>query len=344
MTITRSPLRLGVVGLGAVGLATVKVLQDQASLLAERAGRPIQIVAVCARNAMRDRGVDLSSYRWYDDALALTQADDIDVVIELIGGAEGAARALVTTALQKGKAVVTANKALLSVHGVALAGLAEKARTVLAFEAAVAGGMPVIKLLREGMSANHITSIRGILNGTCNDILSRMAREDCDFPQALQAAQSAGFAEADPTLDIDGYDAMQKIALLAMIAFGVHFDLGQISRKGIRHIQRHDILQARRDGKMIKLIASASRQGDKIRVSVAPETLLANDPLALLQGPMNAAMIQGHLTGAITLTGAGAGGEPTASAVLADVLDIAQGRSALPFGCAVAQLRAISLA
>ncbi len=338
-----SPLRLGIVGLGAVGLATVQILQEQAATLAARAGRPLQIVAVCARNQGRDRGVDMSGYRWFDDALQLTQADDIDVVVELIGGAEGAARALVTSALQQGKAVVTANKALLAAHGVALAGLAEKNDAPLAFEAAVAGGVPIIKLLREGMSANQVTSIRGILNGTCNYILSRMAREDSDFEQALRAAQEAGFAEADPTLDIDGYDAMQKIALLAMLAFGVHFDVGQISRKGIRHIARHDVLQARRDGKMIKLIASATRQGDKIHIGVAPETLLLQDPLAALPGAMNAVTLIGDRTGPITITGAGAGGMPTASAVVADIVDIARGRRTLPFGMAVAELKPVTL-
>ncbi len=337
------PLRIGLVGLGAVGLATAQILQEQANLLAARARRRLEIVAVCARNAKRERGVDLSAYRWHDDALTLAQAPDIDVVVELVGGAEGLARALLTTALQAGKAVVTANKALLAGHGMALAAIAEKTGASLAFEAAVAGGVPVVKALREGLSANRLTGIRGILNGTCNDILCRMAQEDCDFAEALKAAQEAGFAESDPTLDIDGYDAMQKIALLAMMGFGIRFDTAQIQRKGIRNIQRHDVLQARRDGKMIKLVASATRQGDKFHISVGPEMLLLGDPLAALPGAMNAVTLRGNLVGAINLTGAGAGGVPTASAVVADLVDLAQGRVTLPFGVPVEQLQAVTL-
>jgi len=339
-----TPLRLGIAGLGAVGVAVVRRLQQRADDLAVRAGRPLQLVAVSARDATRERGIDVSAYRWHDDPVTLAQADDLDVVIELIGGAEGKARATVTAALQKGKAVITANKALLATHGMALAGLAEQHNAPLAFEASVAGSVPVIKVLRESLSANRMRSIRGIINGTCNDILTRMAREDCDFAQALQAAQQAGYAEADPTQDIDGYDPVQKISILAMLAFGVHFDLTQVHRHGIRHLQRHDILQARRDGMMVKLIATATRHDNgSIHIAVAPEMLLAQDPLALLPGAMNAVTLVGDLTGAMTLTGAGAGGDATASAVIADIIDLALGRHTLPFGIPVAQMMPVTL-
>jgi homoserine dehydrogenase len=322
-------LRLGLVGLGAVGAATVRRLQEQADLLADRAGRPLQLVAVSARDAGKNRGVALDAYRWYADPLELAAAPDLDVVIELIGGAEGTARAVVTAALTQGKAVVTANKALLATHGLTLGALAAQQQVPLLFEAAVAGGVPIIKTIREALAANRISQIRGVLNGTCNDILSRMAREDCDFPHALQAAQAAGYAEADPTQDIDGYDPAQKMTILAMLAFGVALTPEQVKRSGIRHLTRHDVLQARRDGKIIRLVACATQHADgTIHLSVAPEMLLPHDPLAQLQGPMNAVIIQADLVGQLILTGAGAGGDATASAVIADVLDVARQGSA----------------
>lgn len=332
-------LRIGIAGLGAVGIAAVQTLREQADLLERRAVCRLQIVAVSARTQGRNRGVDLSDYRWHDDPVSLAAADDIDVIVELMGGAEGTPRALVTESLRNGKSVVTANKALLAAHGIALAQLAEASGKHLAFEAAVAGGVPVIKTLREALAANRVTKIRGILNGTCNDILSRMAREGVEFDQALRAAQEAGYAEADPSQDIDGFDAMQKIMLLAMIAFGVRLKADQIPCRGIRDIQLHDVVQARRDGLAIKLIAAAEMTAaGEVRIQVRPEKLRANDAFAVLGGPTNAIELHGDMTGPITLIGAGAGGAATASAVIADLVDIALGRLTLPFGVSVAEL------
>ncbi|MEJ0063479.1 MAG: homoserine dehydrogenase [Alphaproteobacteria bacterium] len=337
----KQPLRIGLAGLGTVGVAAIKILREQKDLLAARAGRDMRLVAVSARDRSRDRGVDLSGCRWHDDPASFAADPDIDVVVELMGGAGGAARNLVTAALKAGKSVVTANKALLAAHGVELAAITEQTGAALAFEAAVAGGVPVIKVLREAMAANRVTRIRGILNGTCNDILSRMAWENVDFDQALKAAQDAGYAEADPSQDIDGFDAMQKIALLAMIAGGGTVDLSRIEVAGIRDIVRHDVLQAKRDGMTIKLIAGAELSGGKARIRVKPEKLMASDPLAQLSGPTNVIELHGDFSGPIMLIGAGAGGSVTASAIVADLVDIACGRKTLPFGVPVAMLREI---
>lgn len=332
-------LRLGMAGLGSVGVATVRALQEQQDILTQRAGQRMRLVAVSARDRGRDRGVDLSGYRWHDDPVSLAEAEDIDVVIELMGGADGAAHALVTGALRRGKSVVTANKSLLATHGMELTALVEATGAQLAFEAAVAGGVPIIKVLREAMAANRVTKIRGILNGTCNDILSRMAREGMEFAPALRAAQEAGYAEADPSQDIDGIDPTQKIALLALLAFGVRVDPDTIPCTGIRHITHADVVQARRDGLVIKLIATATMTGGTIQIGVQPEKLPAHDPFAALNGPANAIELHGDMVGPITLTGAGAGGRATASAVIADLVDIALGRRTLPFGVPGVQLR-----
>ncbi len=331
-------LRLGMAGLGAVGVATVRALQEQQEMLTQRAGRKLRLVAVSARNRHGDRGVDLSGYRWHDDPAGLAEAEDVDVVIELMGGAEGAARALVAGALRRGKSVVTANKSLLALHGLELAGLAETTGAQLAFEAAVAGGVPVIKVLREAMAANRITKIRGILNGTCNDILSRMMRENIAFDQALRAAQAAGYAEADPSQDIDGIDPAQKIALLALLAFGKSVDPATIPCTGIRGITHQHVAEARRDGLALKLIATATMIGGDIRLGVQPEKLPEQDPFAALDGPTNAIELHGDLVGTLTLIGPGAGGRATASAVIADLVDIARGGRILPFGVPVVQL------
>jgi homoserine dehydrogenase len=332
-------LKIGIAGLGSVGIATISCLQRQQEMLTARAGKRLELVAVSARDRERARGVDLSAYRWYDDPVALAQAEDLDVIIELIGGAEGKARATVTAALQRGTAVVTANKALLASHGLALAALTEQRQTPLLFEAAVAAGVPVIKTLREALTASRILSLRGIINGTCNDILSRMAVADCDFSAALHAAQAAGFAEADATQDIDGHDAAQKLSLLAMIAFGRKIDPAQIDRHGIRNLSRHDVIQAKRDGKIIRLVAAAQLKSDGVpQLRVAPEWLLPQDPLAQLQGPMNGLVIETELAGSLTLSGLGAGGDATATAVIADLVDLARNRHNLPFGMPVANL------
>ncbi len=331
-------LRLGIAGLGAVGLATLRALQERQDFLARRAGKVLRLVAVSARDRGRDRGVDLGAYRWHDDPVSLAGADDIDVVIELMGGTHGAAHALVTGALRQGKDVVTANKALLATHGRDVAMLAESTGRQLAFEAAIAGGVPIVKVLREAMTGNRVTRIRAILNGTCNDILSRMARETVTFDHALRAAQEAGYAEADPSQDIDGIDPAQKIALLALLAFGKPVDFATIPCTGIRGITQHDVAQARNDGMVLKLIATATMAEGDIRLGVKPEKLPAHDLFAQLDGPANAIELHGDLVGPVILVGPGAGGNATASAVIADVVDIARGGRILPFGVPGVQL------
>ena len=215
------------------------MLRANAELIAARAGRPVVVTAVSARERYRDRGVDLSDLRWHDDPLALASDPDIDVVVELIGGAEGVARALVETALSRGRPVVTANKALIAVHGASLAAAAERAGVALAFEAAVAGGIPVIKALREGLAADRLLRIGGILNGTCNYILTAMRETGRDFADVLAEAQALGYAEADPSTDVDGIDAAHKLAILAALAFGRPVDFDSVPHRGHTRHQRH---------------------------------------------------------------------------------------------------------
>ena len=232
------PLSVAVAGLGTVGGGVLKLLRDNADIVAARAGRPIAVTAVSARDRTKDRGVPVSGLRWYEDPVALAADPAVDVVVELIGGSDGPARALVQAAIAAGKPVVTANKAMLAVHGAALAAAAEAAGVPLAFEAAVAGGIPVIKALREGLAANHISRIAGILNGTCNYILTRMEQDKMSFAECLKEAQRLGYAEADPSFDIDGHDTAQKLAILASLAFGTKVDQSAIYVEGISSITR----------------------------------------------------------------------------------------------------------
>jgi homoserine dehydrogenase len=318
------PLRIAIAGLGTVGAAVFKLVQQQSV--------PVQIVAISARDKTKDRGLNLAGVRWESDPLALASATDVDVIIETIGGSEGAAKDLVEAALANGKDVVTANKALLAVHGEMLAKLAEQHSRMLAFEAAVAGGIPVIKTLREGLAANAYEKIIGILNGTSNYILWRMENEGFTFEEALAEATQLGYAEADPSYDIDGIDTAQKLSLLTALAFGCAPAVAAIPIEGIRNLSHLDMYFADELGYTIKLLGIACRHADgRIEQRVHPCMLPADSPIGV-DDVFNAIVIEGEPVGRITLEGRGAGGGPTASAVVADVLDIARGNRYLPFG------------
>ncbi|MEM8798751.1 MAG: homoserine dehydrogenase [Pseudomonadota bacterium] len=322
------PFRVALAGLGTVGAATVSILQETANLLAARAGSSIEIVAVSARNRNRDRGVDCSVYRWEDDPIAFADADDIDLVVEMIGGADGPAFALAKASLQNGKSLVTANKAMVAHHGGVLAALAEASGAAFRFEAAVAGGIPAIKALAEGLAANQIHRISGILNGTCNYILSTMEAEKAGFDHVLEAAQREGYAEADPTFDVEGVDTAHKLAILAAIGFGVVPDFGGVSTKGISSIASVDIEYAATLGYRIKLLGIVTRGGDGLVQSVQPCLVERGHALAQVMGVTNAVQIEADRVGTVVLEGPGAGGNATASAIVADIVDIARARQA----------------
>jgi homoserine dehydrogenase len=320
----RPPLRVGLAGIGVVGAGVVTLLETNAALIARRAGRAIQIVAVSARDCHRDRGVNLTPYRWVDDMQALASANDIDVVIEMIGGADGPALTLARQTIAAGKAFVTANKAMIAHHGLDLARAAEANDTPLKYEAAVAGGIPVIKAIREGASANEIARVYGILNGTCNYILTLMEREGADFADALAQAQARGFAEADPAFDIDGVDAAHKLSILAALCFGTRLDFGAVGIEGIRAIIAADIREAEALGHRVRLIGMAERDGHALYQRVQPCLVPADHPLAYVPGALNAVVAEGNFVGRLFFEGAGAGAGPTASAIVADIIDIAR--------------------
>ena len=322
-----SPLSVGVAGLGTVGAGVLRLLHDNAALIAARAGRPIVVTAVAARDRTRDRGVDLSAMRWHDDPVALATDPDVDVVVELIGGSDGPARALVEAALAAGRPVVTANKALMAVHGAALAGASERHGAPIAFEAAVAGGIPVIKALREGLAGNRIDRVSGILNGTCNYILTVMREQGRDFADVLADAQRLGYAEADPSFDVDGIDAAHKLAILAALAFNRPVDFAAVHVEGIRAISAVDIALASELGYRIKLLGLARRTDAGIETRVHPCLVPLANPLAHVDGVFNAVVAEGDAVGRVMLEGRGAGAGPTASAVVADLIDIARGRT-----------------
>jgi len=337
----KPPLRVAVAGLGTVGAGVVHLLRQNAGLIAQRGGREITLAAVSARDRRRDRGVDLSAVRWYEDAAAMAADPEIDVVVELIGGADGVARDVVETALSRGKPVVTANKALMARHGSALAQLAETKGAGLAFEAAVAGGIPIIKALREGLAANTFTRIYGILNGTCNYILTTMRESGRDFTEILTEAQRLGYAEADPSFDIDGIDAAHKLAILSSVAFGSEIDFAGIHIEGIRHISALDIAFAADLGFHIKLLGLArlTERGIEQRVHACMVPQAA--PIAHVEGVLNAVVAEGDFAGRVLLQGRGAGAGPTASSVVADLLDIAAGRRTPTFAVPAGALRKI---
>jgi len=328
------PLSIGVAGLGTVGAGVLKLLTENAEVVAARAGRPVVVSAVSARDRTRDRGVPLSALRWYDDPVALASDPHVDAVVELIGGSEGPARALVEAALRSGKPVVTANKALLAVHGAAIAELAEAKGVPLGFEAAVAGGIPAIKALREGLGANRIQRVAGILNGTCNYILTTMREHKREFAEVLAEAQKLGYAEADPSFDIDGIDAAHKLAILAALAFGRPVDFGAVHVEGIRDITALDIALAEELGYRIKLLGIARRTEAGISTRVHPCMVPVSAPIARVEGVFNAVVAEGDFVGRVMLEGRGAGAGPTASAVVADLIDLARGRHTPVWGAA----------
>jgi homoserine dehydrogenase len=327
------PLRVGIAGLGTVGAAVVSILRRQAEALAQRCGRPITLTAVCARDRTRDRGLDLSGLAWFDDPVDLARSGAVDVVVELIGGAEGAARRTVEAAVQAGKAVVTANKALLAAHGASLVRLVEDKGVTLSFEAAVAGGIPIVKTLREALAGNRVTRVSGILNGTCNYILSRMEVEGLTFAQCLADAQRLGYAEADPTFDVGGFDTAHKLALLTSLAFGAEIEADAIYVEGIASITPLDLRMAEELGYRIKLLGVAERTASGgIEQRVHPTMVRKSSPIAQVMGVSNAVTLMADAVGELTLVGPGAGGQATASSVVSDLADIARGDRVAPFG------------
>jgi homoserine dehydrogenase len=335
----KPPFKIAIAGLGTVGSGVLQLLDRQADLLTQRAGRRIVVAAVSARDRRRDRGVDLSPVRWYEDAAAMAADPEIDVVVELIGGAEGIARRVVETALDRGKHVVTANKALIADNGTKLAALAEEKGLVLSFEAAVAGGIPVIKSLREGLAGNRLERVYGILNGTSNYILTTMRESAHEFAEVLAEAQKLGYAEADPSFDIDGIDAAHKLAILASVGFGRPVDLAGVYAEGIRHISRLDIDFAEELGYRIKLLGIARLTEEGLEQRVHPCMVSRATPIAAVEGVYNAVVAEGDFVGRVVLQGRGAGAFPTASAVAADLVDIAAGRHVPSFGLPAGNLR-----
>ena len=334
------PLRLGIAGLGTVGVGVVQIVRQKANLLALRAGRAIEITAVSARSRDKDRGVNIAGYDWEDDPVALARRDDIDVFVELMGGSEGPAKAATEAALAAGKDVVTANKAMLALHGQSLAEAAETNGHVIRFEAAVAGGIPAVKALTEGLAGNDILRVAGVMNGTCNYILTRMQDAGLPYPEVFEEARALGYLEADPTLDVGGIDAGHKLALLAAIAFGCRVDFAAIELEGIEHITIEDIKQAADMGYRIKLLGVAQMTGRGLEQRMSPCLVPASSPLGQLENAANMVLLEGDAVGQIMLRGAGAGQGPTASAVLSDVIDLARGVRIPTFGQPAAMLTA----
>ena len=332
------PLRVGVAGLGTVGASVVRILARQDNALTQRCGRPVRVTAVSARDRGRDRGIDLSRTRWFDDPVELARSAEVDCVVELVGGADGAARATVEAAIAAGRHVVTANKALLARHGMDLARAAEERGVALAFEASAAGGIPVIKTLREAMPGNTISRLYGILNGTCNYILSRMELEGLTFEACLKDAQRLGYAEADPGFDVDGHDTAHKLAILTSLAFGTEIDADAIYVEGISTITPLDLAMAKELGYRIKLLGVAERTGTGIEQRVHPTMVPRSTAIAQVMGVTNAVTIDADAVKELTLIGPGAGGDATASAVVADIADVASGTIGAPFGRPVDRL------
>ncbi len=342
------PLNIALAGLGTVGSGVVRLIETNAELIARRARRPIRIAAVSARERGKDRGIDLSAYQWLDDPAEMAARPDIDVVVEMVGGSDGPALTLARKSIASGKSFVTANKAMIAHHGLELAASAEAAGVALKFEAAVAGGIPVIKGLSEGAAANAIERVYGILNGTCNYILSTMEDTGRDFADVLADAQKLGYAEADPTFDVEGIDAAHKLSILAGIAFGTRLRFDAVETTGITGVMAADISQARALGYVIRLIGTAEIDhgagGTGARglfQRVRPHLVPCDHPLASVDGATNAVVAEGNFMGRLLFQGAGAGDGPTASAVVADLIDIARGEKGAAFSMPSSELEAL---
>ena len=335
------PLKIAVAGLGIVGAETVRLIAAQSELLAQRSSRPVVVTAVSARDRDKDRGIALESIAWFDDPVAMARDADAEVVCELIGGSDGIARDICETAIASGRHVVTANKALIAMHGAGLGRAAEEAGVTLAYESAVAGGIPIIKALREGLAANRVTRLQGILNGTCNYILTTMRETGRDFADILAEAQEHGYAEADPTFDIDGIDAAHKLAILTSVAFGCEIDFDAVHIEGIRYVDAQDIQFATELGYRIKLLGIAENGEGGIQQRVHPAMVSLDAPIASVEGVFNGVVAEGDFVGTTMFEGRGAGAGPTASAVVADIVDIARGRQTPTYGVPVDKLAAM---
>jgi len=332
-------VKIGVAGLGTVGAGTVKLLSEHRDNLTDRSGSPMIVTAVSARDRTRDRGFSTEGITWYEDARDLATDKNVDVVVETIGGSDGIAYDVCKAALENGKHVVTANKALIALHGVELARIADANNVTIAYEAAVAGGIPVIKALREGLAGNVISRVTGILNGTCNYILTTMREQGRDFADVLAEAQKLGYAEADPTFDVDGIDAAHKLAILTSLAFGVEVDFDAIAVEGIRSVSALDIQLAEELGYRIKLLAIAKQTSEGIEQRVSLVLVDRSTQISKVEGVFNAVVLEGDYVGPVVLQGRGAGERPTASAVVADLVDIAAGRNAPVFGVPADRLK-----
>ena len=331
------PLRIGIAGLGTVGLATVDLLKRNATHIEKRVGRSLVVSEVTARDRNRERGIDTAGINWVEGAVELARSDNIDVFAELIGGT-GVAKAAIEAALDAGKPVVTANKALLAEHGLALARRCEEVGVGLYFEAAVAGGVPIIKALRDSLAGNKVSRIYGIMNGTCNYILTKMESTGREFDDVLGEAQGLGYAEADPTFDIDGVDTAHKLAIVSSIAFGVPVDLKSIHIEGIRHVTAADIAYASKLGFRIKLLGLALQTPHGLEQRVHPCMIPASSTMAHVEGVRNALFVEGDFVGPLVFEGLGAGAGPTASAVVGDIVDSARGFNSPVFGLHTSQL------
>ncbi len=325
-------LRIGIAGLGTVGASVVRCMTDKEAELTRQCGRTMALTAVSARDRNRDRGIELGNAQWFDDPVELASSAEIDVFVELIGGDSGAAFDAVKAALEAGRHVVTANKALLSKHGVALAAIAEEKGVLLNYEAAVAGGIPVIKTMREALAGNEVSRVFGIMNGTANYILTRMEEEGLSFEDCLSEAQRLGYAEADPTFDIEGHDTAHKLSILTSLAFGCRISADDIYMEGISNISQADIRAASELGYRIKLLGVAVKTESGIEQRVHPTMVPTHSVIAQVHGVTNAVAIETDVLGELLLSGPGAGGNATASAVIGDMADIAKSRPGFQHG------------